>query len=412
MRFFNFLQKREVPTVGAEDEKPKQEGASVRAKTVHVRNADSALAVNQVLHAINLRATSLAMASLEYQRNKGGEWVPWPKENIAARRNNYILQVRPNRMQTAMQMWEMFYRTHDVCGRAALHLMRTDDGEIGAIWPCKCSHLLDTNKYQLTNTLLNKTYEVDARDAIVISAMATADRPEGASMLLYAVRTLSLGATAEQFALDTMSKGGTFKGILKQESVVSGVPGIDTITDKEAKKAANSIQEQWDAGADIATDPSAGNLQQVSQSFQDLQVPIILDKVTEGVGRIFGVPMPLMFCNTNAVYKSADDAWHVFERLTLKPILKHVEQEFNCKVLNEYDFGKHRYGFSCEDLCLDSDKSKAETNNIYVAGGIMTPNEARARLGLPPVEGGDRLRGQLSGQQTTDNGQQSAVSNE
>ena len=111
--------------------------------------------------------------------------------------------------------------------------------------------------------------------------------------------------------------------------------------------------------------------------------------------------MPLMFCNTNAVYKSADDAWHVFERLTLKPILKHVEQEFNCKVLNEFDIGKQRYAFSCEDLCLDSDKSKAETNNIYVAGGIMTPNEARARMGLPPIEGGDRLRGQ-----------QTAVSNE
>jgi HK97 family phage portal protein len=258
---------------------------------------------------------------------------------------------------------------------------------------------------------LNKTYEVDARDAIVIKAMATADRPEGASMLLYAVRTLSLGATAEQFALDTMSKGGTFKGILKQESVVSGVPGIDTITDKEAKKAANSIQDQWDAGADIATDPSAGNLQQVSQSFQDLQIPTIMDKGVEAVARVFGIPLPLMYTSTNAVYKSVDDAWHTFYTLTIQPMLEDVELEFNGKLLNQED-KIIRFKFDSRCLCLDSDKSKAETNNIYVAGGIMTPNEARARLGLPPIEGGDRLRGQ----QTTDNGQQTgqqtAVSNE
>lgn len=410
MGLFDFLQKREVQTVGAEDEKPKQEGASVRAKTVHVGHGESVLQLNAVLHAINLRATTAARAVMEYQRKKGGEWVRFDENNVEARRLNWLLNVKPNSRMNARQMWETFWRIRDIHGVAALRLVKVD-GELVAIHPCRASYIQISNEWQLTSSEFNYTKTVPDSECIISRAMTTELRPEGVSLLHYCGRMLNLNATAEQLALDTMSKGGTFKGIMKQESAVAGLAGLDTITDTEAKKAANSIQEQWDAGADIATDPSAGNLQQVSQSFQDLQIPTIMDKGVEAVARVFGIPLPLMYTSTNAVYKSVDDAWHTFYTLTIQPMLEDVELEFNGKLLNQED-RIVRFKFDSRCLCLDSDKSKAETHNIYVAGGIMTPNEARARMGLPPIEGGDKLRGQLSGQQTTDNGQQSAMSNE
>lgn len=383
MKIFSFLQKRE--TEPSPQEEPKSTGAAVRAKLVSLGANESALTFSPVLHAINLRARTLARATMEYQRLVKGEWVPFMAGNTDARMINFLLQVKPNRMQNAKQMWEMFYRTCDIYGSAALHLFRDSGGEVLSVWPCRCSHLRESNTYLLSNPMLGGSYEADAGDCIILKSMATHDHPEGRSLLQYAIRTLSLGATAEQFALDTMAKGGTFKGILKQESAMSGLQGLDTIDDAEAKKVASSIQEQWDNGADIATDPSAGNLQQVSQSFQDLQVPMIMDKTTEAVARIFGIPLPLMFTSTNAVYKSVDDAWHSFETLTLKPILEEVEQEFNGKVVNEYNFGKLRFKFNTSGICLDSDKSKAEIEKIYVDAGIKTVNESRAKLGLGPL---------------------------
>ena len=385
MGFFRIFHKREaVPSSTGEGQKPS--GASVRAKLVNIGANEGALSLTPVLHAINLRATTAARAVLEYQRMADGAWSPFLQGNTQARMNNYLLQVKPNRMQSAKQMWEMFYRMCDIYGRAALHLMKDSSGEIMAVWPCKANFLPTSNTWMLTNPMLNTSTEVDANDCIIIKAMATPNHPDGISLLSYAARVLSLGATAEQFALDTMAKGGTFKGILKQESAMGGLQGFDNISDDEAKKVASSIQDQWDNGADIATDPSAGNLQQVSQSFQDLQVPTIMDKTTEAVARLFGVPLPLMYTSTNAVYKSVDDAWHTFETLTIRPILEEVEQEFNGKVLNQYDFGKFRFKFNTANLCLDSDKSKAEIDKIYVDAGIKTVNEVRKKLGMGAIQ--------------------------
>lgn len=367
----------------------KPTGASVRAKMVTVGANEGALALTSVLHAIDLRATTAARSTLEYQRCVGTQWVQFLHGNTQARLNNYLFQVRPNRFQSAQQMWKMLYLTCDIYGCAALYLEKDDMRDLAAVWPCRCGSLTATNEYHLSNIMTGMSLIADADDCIVIKSVATPTHPEGVSLLLYAVRTLSLGATAEQFALDTMAKGGTFKGILKQESAMVGLQGIDSIDDVEAKKVATSIQEQWDNGADIATDPSAGNLQQVSQSFQDLQVPTMVDKTTEAVARLFNVPLPLMFISTNAVYKSMDDAWHTFDVLAIQPMLEEVEQELNGKLLNEYDFGQFRFKFNSDKVCLDSDKSKAETEKIYVDAGIKTVNEARAKLGLAPKKGGE-----------------------
>ena len=83
---------------------------------------------------------------------------------------------------------------------------------------------------------------------------------------------------------------------------------------------------------------------------------------------------------------SVDDAWHTFETLTIRPILEEVEQEFNGKVLNQYDFGKFRFKFNTANLCLDSDKSKAEIDKIYVDAGIKTVNEVRKKLGMGAIQ--------------------------
>ena len=48
--------------------------------------------------------------------------------------------------------------------------------------------------------------------------------------------------------------------------------------------------------------------------------------------------------------------------------------------------------FKEEDLRMPDETAQAQALNTLVAGGIMTPNEARKAIGLPPVEGGDTLK--------------------
>ena len=350
-----------------------------------MNNGDRAMKVGAFYHALDLRATTAARATLKYERYAGGKW----QENDygSNRRLNWLLQVRPNELMTATQMWKLAFRMRDVEGCAGIYIDEKG-GEIERLVPV---HLTwDPVNFQYTiqsdefMSLSGKT--VSADKVVVLKGVVTPGWPLGRSLLHYAKETLSLAATAESLCLDVMSKGGTFRAIVKQEQQISGLQGLSNLDDNEVKKNTDSISEQFAEGKDFIFDPSASNVTPITQSFQDLQVDLQRNKAIEDIARFTGVPLPLMFCATNAVYKSIDDAWHTFLELTIKPLLEEVEQELNAKLLTPGDHGAWRFRFDTSHLCLDSDKSKAETAQIYVNCGVKTVNEVREELNLEPRE--------------------------
>ena len=382
MGLFDFFGKREAQKA---EQQQQNAGAVVPSRRVYVNNGDRAMKVGAFYHALDLRATTAARATLKYERYAGGKW----QENDygSNRRLNWLLQVRPNELMTADQMWKLAFMMRDVEGCAGIYIDEKG-GEIERLVPV---HLTwDPVNFQYTiqsdefKSLSGKT--VSADKVVVLKGVVTPGWPLGRSLLHYAKETLSLAATAESLCLDVMSKGGTFRAIVKQEQQISGLQGLSNLDDKEVKKNTDSISEQFAEGKDFIFDPSASNVTPITQSFQDLQVDLQRNKAIEDIARFTGVPLPLMFCATNAVYKSIDDAWHTFLELTIKPLLEEVEQELNAKLLTPGDHGSWRFCFDVSDLCLDSDKSKAETAQIYVNCGVKTVNEVREELNLEPRE--------------------------
>ena len=382
MGLFGFLGKREAQKV---EQQQQNAGAVVPSRRVFVNNGDRAMKVGAFYHALDLRATTAARATLKYERYAGGKW----QENDygSNRRLNWLLQVRPNELMTADQMWKLVFRMRDVEGCAGIYLDEKG-GEIERLVPVHLTWDPVGFKYTIQSdeftSLTGKT--VNADKVVVLKGVVTPGWPLGRSLLHYAKETLSLAATAEGLCLDVMSKGGTFRAIVKQEQQISGLQGLSNLDDNEVKKNTDSISEQFAEGKDFIFDPSASNVTPITQSFQDLQVDLQRNKAIEDIARFTGVPLPLMFCATNAVYKSIDDAWHTFLELTIKPLLEEVEQELNAKLLTPGDHGSWRFRFDTGHLCLDSDKSKAETAQIYVASGVKTVNEVREELNLEARE--------------------------
>ena len=383
MGLFGFLGKREAQKV---EQQQQNAGAVVPSRRVFVNNGDRAMKVGAFYHALDLRATTAARATLKYERYAGGKW----QENDygSNRRLNWLLQVRPNELMTADQMWKLVFRMRDVEGCAGIYLDEKG-GEIERLVPVHLTWDPVGFKYTIQSdeftSLTGKT--VNADKVVVLKGVVTPGWPLGRSLLHYAKETLSLAATAEGLCLDVMSKGGTFRAIVKQEQQISGLQGLSNLDDNEVKKNTDSISEQFAEGKDFIFDPSASNVTPITQSFQDLQVDLQRNKAIEDIARFTGVPLPLMFCATNAVYKSIDDAWHTFLELTIKPLLEEVEQELNAKLLTPGDHGSWRFRFDTGHLCLDSDKSKAETAQIYVASGVKTVNEVREELNLEALGG-------------------------
>lgn len=384
MGFFNFLKREEQ-----EPDKKKQDGAKAKVRTNAVSVGEhNAATVASFGHAIDLRAKTFARGMLECQmRTPDGVWKKCGGDLY--QKLHYQLQVRPNIYQSAAQMWEMASRIADLsetglCGIWAPGLSR---GNIRELLPCKASWQETTNTYILNNVKMNvNSIEVQSGDVILIS------NGFGTSLVTLLKRTLELAATADQFNRDTLAKGGTFKAIVKQETSSSVLQGMDALDDSEVEANFDEINRQFREGNDFIYDPSAAQITQISQSFQDLQLPNTKDGCIGDIARICGIPLPLMFLSTNAVYKSIDDAWHTFKELTMQPKWSALEQELNGKYLNFLDYDRFRFHVLSDEICLDSDKNRAERLSVLVNAGIITPNEARKCINLGEAAGGDKLK--------------------
>lgn len=385
MRLFNFnFQKREEP----QEPEKKKDGAKAKVRTNAVSIGEAnAGTVASFSHAIDLRAKTFARGMLEVQmRTPDGVWKKCSGEEY--QKLHYMLQVRPNIYQSAAQMWEMASRIADLsssglCGIWAPGLSR---GTIRDLTPCTAEWQETTNTYVLNNVKMNvNSIEVKAEDVILIS------NGYGCSLITLLKRTLELVATADQFNRDTLAKGGTFKAIVKQETAGSVLQGMDALDDDEVEANFDEINRQFREGNDFIYDPSAAQITQISQSFQDLQLPNTKDGCIGDIARVCGIPLPLMFLSTNAVYKSIDDAWHTFKELTMQPKWDALSQELNGKYLSYLDYDKFRFHVLSDAICLDSDKNRADRLSVLVNAGVITPNEARKTLNLGSAAGGDQL---------------------
>lgn len=383
--FFTNWFRREAPEAAPVESKP-QTVAKVRSNDVNI-GAGNADTVAAFAHAMDLRRKTFARARFEYQACTAEDI--WKKNTYGDKAHlNWLLHVKPNPYQNARQMWEMAGDIRDLShnGLCCIYAPGMSRGRITALYPCTADWNNIDNTYNISNTNLNiQAQNVPASEVIVLR------NGYGKSLVTVLKRTLEISATADNMNKDTLGKGGTFKAIVKQEVTSASLSGIDGFDDKEMEVNTDAISKQFEDGADFIYDPSAAAITQITQSFQDLQVLSTKDKMTEDVGRVTGTPLPLMFCSTNAVYKSADDALHTYVELTMRPFWDDVVLELNSKFLGVADYGERRFAVDVSHICIDSDKTKADTASVLVNAGIITQNEARHKLNLVARPEGDKL---------------------
>ncbi len=109
------------------------------------------------------------------------------------------------------------------------------------------------------------------------------------------------------------------------------------------------------------------------------------------VSRLTKVPLDMLGVENGGTYgagvqRSKDLLTHCF-----RPWVERLQEEFTAKLFYVNERGRYWMEFDLS-MYLELDR-QAEVESLakMVAGTIMTPNEARLKLGLDPVEGGDEL---------------------
>ncbi|WP_341675219.1 phage portal protein [Niveibacterium sp. SC-1] len=108
------------------------------------------------------------------------------------------------------------------------------------------------------------------------------------------------------------------------------------------------------------------------------------------IGRAWGVPNTLLNEHADSAYNSAVAASRGFLLHSLKPWLIRVEDEFSRKLLTgaERAAGR-RVSFDTESLNIEPGVETANYLRTLVDAGILTPDEARNRIGYPDLGNND-----------------------
>jgi len=113
----------------------------------------------------------------------------------------------------------------------------------------------------------------------------------------------------------------------------------------------------------------------------------------EEVAAITKVPMEMIVAQQYGTRASASQ--HNQNLLThcYGPWIERIQEEFNCKIFWNSEFRTKSAFFEYDtSMYVSLDKeTEAKVLVSLVAGSILTPNEARGRMNLPPVEGADEL---------------------
>jgi HK97 family phage portal protein len=118
---------------------------------------------------------------------------------------------------------------------------------------------------------------------------------------------------------------------------------------------------------------------------------------TEDIARIFGVPPHLLYALERATFNNIEHLSQEFATYTILPWATQIEEEFSRKIFKEYEKRYTRTRNSRYFARLDMSqllKADAEgRSKLYQSGiqnGWLSPNEARQKEGLNPVDGGNQ----------------------
>lgn len=118
-----------------------------------------------------------------------------------------------------------------------------------------------------------------------------------------------------------------------------------------------------------------------------------VERITRNrVATVYNLPAFFLGDYSGVSYSSTEQLMLTFLQMTILPIVRQWEEEFNRKLLTDVERAQgYEFRFDTSQFYRADVATMANRYQIGIRGGWMTPNEARRNEGLPPDENGDRL---------------------
>ena len=353
---------------------------------------DTAMTHSAVYRCVFLISGSIAMLPLLVFRQDGDGHRERDTESPAAR----LVFERPNSRMSPTMLWRQVVSDMLLNGNGIIWIERDRNGVPLNLYPIPWARVgirldnLQGDPVQIyTMTLDNGRYVVAHQDDVLhIPGSAQWQIFRAMSPLTAYAVAAGIGISADAFAKAYFDNGSTPDGYISVPTPLK-------------KDGADEIRKDWQAHfggsnrfSGPAVIPAGGKFEPIRLNAADSQLLDSRRFSVEDIGRIFGVP-PHMLGNlekATSFGKGLEEQTQAFLDYTLGPHLRAIEDELNWKLVRqrtkvaEFD----REGFVRGDL-----KSRMEAIQIMLGGnnspGVISQNEARAKLNMGPSPGCDSI---------------------
>ena len=375
----------------------KVEGGDYQERIAYVRGPEQALVVGAVYRAVNLRADTMSVMPVQYQKRDFEKGNYYTDMRGLGKRMNYLLQEEPNPLMSAADMWKLVEINRLFFGNAFVYIERDEFGFPMNLWLVKTGgYNIATGTYSSIVYLTDHDYvtqvNVPREDVLHFpNTFRYGNYIWGIPTLQYAIETLSLNRTIRQQALETAAKGGRVKLIIGEEKPASGqgTLAFGLMNKGEMDSYAQELQRKMYSGHDILAIRGLDKIQNISMTSAEMQMFEQMGATNDDVARFFGVPRPLLMLDTNSHYNDYQNATMEFHTRTILPQKTGNEKEIARKLIGFRDYGVRRIHICEKPLLAMDPERQAKVDQLNLQTGAMTVNEIRAGHDMPTVENGD-----------------------
>lgn len=319
--------------------------------------------------------------------DKGMESREWLSDHVV----DYLLNEKPNDCQTPFQFKRTLMRHCLLNGNAYALITWGKDGQPASLHPYPPSAVvperLSEHRYRYTITEpYSGQVRICLQEEILHLRYATDDGFMGRSPITICRETLGLGLAQQRHGASVMKDGMMAAGIIKSNEWLNDAKGQKALDALERYRGAKN------AGKVPILEGGMG-YEKLGMSNQDAEWLASRRFTIEDIARMFNVSPIFLQEYSNSTYSNFSEASRAFLTITMRPWLANFEQQIKSALLLNVPQSGVRYQveFDTADLLRANPRERFLSYETAIKSGVMCPNEAREREGLPPRDGGDEF---------------------
>lgn len=313
-----------------------------------------------------------------------------------------VVHDRPNPYMTSTMFWSTmeYNRNHYGNAYALIHGAGTTKSPM-SLWilPSDRVTIVNDNKdlfkngankiYYVYSSPEGEIYTFHNEEILHVKSSSTMDGYTGVSVRERLATTIDGNVNAQKMLNGLYKSGYTAKAVLEYTGDLS-----DANVQKYVRGIARYAKGENADLSSIIPIPVGSKLTPLNISLADGQFIEIKKYSALQIASAFGIKPNQIGDYEKSSYASAEAQQLSFYVDTLLFIVKQYEEELSFKLLSFDEMRKgYRFKFNVDVILRADFKTKVETLSKAVNTFLYTPNEAREKLDLEAVEGGDCLMG-------------------